>query len=216
MSDDIVASLRTSAKLGASDMSRITGLRCDITVAADCQNLIDETMLRHRRLDCLVNSAGFVQSRSMLDIDEEALERMIAVNLKGVFRLCRMALEVFHQQESGVIINLASAAAQRGGGLVGSADYAAAKGGVISLTKAIAREFGPKGIRANTICPAMIETSMLDGLPADRYDEIIGAIPLRRAGLAMEVAGTCLFLASDLSGYMTGATLDVNGGSHIH
>jgi NAD(P)-dependent dehydrogenase (short-subunit alcohol dehydrogenase family) len=115
-----------------------------------------------------------------------------------------------------VIVNLASSAAQRGGGFVGGAHYAASKGGVISLTKSIAREFGPKGIRANVICPAMIETGMLDGLSKERRDEIINAIPLRRTGHALEVAGACLFLASDLGGYVTGATLDVNGGSHIH
>jgi NAD(P)-dependent dehydrogenase (short-subunit alcohol dehydrogenase family) len=114
-------------------------------------------------------------------------------------------------------VNVASVAAQRGGGLVGGGHYAASKGGVISLTKTIAREFGPQGIRANIVCPSMTDTGMLDGnVPPERYDEIVAAIPLRRAGKAVDVAGACLFLTSELSAYVTGATIDVNGGSHIH
>ncbi len=116
----------------------------------------------------------------------------------------------------GVIVNLASVAAQRGGGLVGGAHYAASKGGVISLTRSIAREFGPLGIRANVVCPSMVETGMLDGLPREKFDEIVAGIPLQRAGRPSDIAGACLYLASDLSAYVTGATIDVNGGSHIH
>jgi NAD(P)-dependent dehydrogenase (short-subunit alcohol dehydrogenase family) len=84
------------------------------------------------------------------------------------------------------------------------------------LTRTIAREFGPNGIRANVICPAMIETKMLDGLSKSRIEEITADIPLRRTGRPFSVAGACLFLASDLSEYVTGATIDVNGGAHIH
>ena len=101
--------------------------------------------------------------------------------------------------------------------LANNTAYAASKGGVISLTRTIAREFGPKGIRANVICPSMTETGMLDGnVTAEQFRDIVNAIPLRRAGRASDIAGACLFLASDLSAYVTGATIDVNGGSHIH
>jgi NAD(P)-dependent dehydrogenase (short-subunit alcohol dehydrogenase family) len=216
MNDEIAGQLRSSARADSGAEPDILEVRCDMTKADECQNLIDQALHRHGRIDGLVNVAGIVQSGSLLDIEEEELERMLAVNLKGVFRLCKSALKVFMEQGHGVIINLASAAAQRGGGLVGGAHYAASKGGIISLTKSIAREFGPHGIRANVICPAMIETSMMDELSPDRRDEIIRSIPLRRSGRPFEVAGTCLFLASDLSGYITGATVDVNGGSHIH
>jgi NAD(P)-dependent dehydrogenase (short-subunit alcohol dehydrogenase family) len=119
-------------------------------------------------------------------------------------------------QGFGSIVNVASVAAQRGGGLVGGAHYAASKGGVISLTKTIAREFGVDGIRANTVCPSMTETGMIDGMSPEKYQEIVAAIPLQRAGHAEDIAGACLFLASDFSSYITGTTLDVNGGSHIH
>ena len=153
----------------------------------------------------------------MLDIDEADYDRILDVNLKGTFNICKSALRVFTAQKRGAIINLASVAAQRGGGLVGGAHYAASKGGVISLTRSIAREFGPHGIRANVICPSMIETGMLDGnVTAKQFEDIVAGIPLKRAGKPADIAGACLFLASDLSAYVTGATLDVNGGSHIH
>jgi NAD(P)-dependent dehydrogenase (short-subunit alcohol dehydrogenase family) len=100
---------------------------------------------------------------------------------------------------------------------VGGAHYAASKGGVVSLTKSIAREFGPLGVRANVICPSLIETGMLDGnMSQDTLDAAVSQVPLARPGRPSDVAGACLFLASDLSAYITGATLDVNGGSHIH
>jgi NAD(P)-dependent dehydrogenase (short-subunit alcohol dehydrogenase family) len=167
-------------------------------------------------VDCLINSAGIVESIPFSAIDDVAFDRMTRVNLKGTFNLCKAVLPVMKAQGRGSIINMSSLAAQRGGGLVGGAHYAASKGGVLSLTKSIAREYGAFGIRANAICPAMIETEMLDGLSGERQQAIIEQIPLRRLGTADEVAGACLFLASDLGGFVTGATIDVNGGNHIH
>lgn len=99
---------------------------------------------------------------------------------------------------------------------MGGSHYAASKGGMLSMTKSIAREFGHLGIRANAICPTMIEPPMLDGLTEERLRGIIDAIPLKRTGTTREAAGACLFLASELSGFVTGATIDVNGGTHIH
>jgi NAD(P)-dependent dehydrogenase (short-subunit alcohol dehydrogenase family) len=168
-------------------------------------------------VDCLVNCAGIVKSQPTLSITEADYDRILDVNLKGTFNICKSALRAFAERKYGTIINLASVAAQRGGGLVGGAHYAASKGGVISLTRSIAREFGPLGIRANVICPSMIETGMLDGnVTAQQFEDIVAAIPLKRAGKPADIAGTCLFLASELSAYVTGATIDVNGGSHIH
>jgi NAD(P)-dependent dehydrogenase (short-subunit alcohol dehydrogenase family) len=194
----------------------VIAVRCDITQRADCDALVAAAIKRFGQIDVLVNSAGTVESRPMLEIDGDSLERMVAVNLKGAFNLCQAALSAFTRQASGVIVNIASLAAERGGGLVGGAHYAAAKGGVLSLTRSIAREFGPLGIRANAICPAMAQTGMLDGIDIAQIDRIVAEIPLRRLGTPREVAGACLFLASDLSGFVTGATLDVNGGLHIH
>jgi NAD(P)-dependent dehydrogenase (short-subunit alcohol dehydrogenase family) len=195
----------------------ILGAKCDIQQAADCDRAVAEVVAKHGSVDCLVNCAGVVKAQSMLSITEADYDRILDVNLKGTFNICRSVLHVFTEQKRGVIISLASVAAQRGGGLVGGAHYAASKGGVISLTRSIAREFGPLGIRANVICPSMIETGMLDGnVTAQQFEAIVAGIPLKRAGKPADIAGACLFLASDLSAYVTGATIDVNGGSHIH
>jgi NAD(P)-dependent dehydrogenase (short-subunit alcohol dehydrogenase family) len=188
-----------------------------IQSTTDCDRAIAGAVSHFGRVDCLVNCAAIVKTQDMLTITETDFDRILDVNLKGSFNLCKSVLHVFSEQQAGVIINVASVAAQRGGGLVGGAHYAASKGGVISLTRAIAREFGPRGIRANVICPSMVETSMLDGnLTQDKFEEIVAGIPLKRAGRPSDIAGACLFLASDLSAYVTGATIDVNGGSHIH
>ncbi|CAM3808966.1 SDR family NAD(P)-dependent oxidoreductase [Polaromonas hydrogenivorans] len=216
MDEQVLASIKSRIEAQTQKPVSVHGFRCDISKSEDCEQLVKNVIDLHGTMDCLVNSAGIVRTQSMLDMTEKDIDVMINVNLKGAFNLCQSALRVFAKQKSGTIVNVSSAAAQRGGGLVGGAHYAASKGGVLSLTKSIAREFGHMGIRANAICPAMIETAMLDGLPPERLGAIIDAIPLKRTGTTKEAAGVCLFLASDLSGFVTGATIDVNGGSHIH
>lgn len=216
MNNGNAADIKSSIENKLGPQSDVTGIRCDIANATDCKNLFAEVISLHGGLDSLVNSAAIVKAQPMLTIDEVDYDRIMDVNLKGTFNLCKSALAIFAEQKRGTIINVASVAAQRGGGLVGGAHYAASKGGVISLTRTIAREFGPLGIRANVVCPSMTETGMLDGMTEERQREITMAVPLQRAGKPVEIAGACLFLASDLSGYVTGATLDVNGGSHIY
>ena len=191
-------------------------LPCDIRNITDCEIAIEKSLTHFHTIDCLVNCAGIVKSEGMLSITEQDYDSIMNVNLKGTFNICKSVLKVFTEKQSGVIVNLASLAGQRGGGLVGGSHYAASKGGVISLTRSIAREFAHMNIRANVICPAMIETPMLDGLSAEQLDSVIAGIPLKRVGKTSELAGACLFLASDLSGFVTGATIDVNGGIHIH
>lgn len=219
---DVAANEATVADFGAAcldaglSLPDVIAVQCDISDRIDCERLVGAAIDRFGTLDVLVNSAGTVGSGPMLDIDGDMLDRMIATNLKGAFNLCQAALATYVVQRSGIIVNIASLAAQRGGGLVGGAHYAAAKGGVVSLSRSIAREFGPLGIRANAICPAMAQTSMLDGLTDHQIDAIKAEIPLRRLGSPRDIAGACLFLASDLSNFVTGATLDVNGGLHIH
>jgi NAD(P)-dependent dehydrogenase (short-subunit alcohol dehydrogenase family) len=216
MNSNVLSQIESTIQARLQRPIKVHGIKCDISSKADCDSLVDQVLALHGRIDCLVNSAGIVRSTAILDITPEELETMLSVNLKGAFFLCQSVLKIFQQQLSGSIVNVASLAAQRGGGLVGSSHYAASKGGILSLTKSIAREFGGQGIRANAICPAMIDTPMLDGLSPERLRQITDAIPLKRIGTGREMAGACLFLASELSGFMTGATLDVNGGSHIH
>ncbi|RYG58250.1 MAG: SDR family oxidoreductase [Alphaproteobacteria bacterium] len=216
MTEDVLAAIRTSISKKLGRETTVHGLRCDIGSAEDCERLMRDVVSLHGTVDCLVNSAAVVQSHAFLDIGDKELDLMLNVNLKGAFHLCQSALRIFVPRKSGAIVNVASVAAQRGGGLVGSAHYAASKGGVLSMTRSIAREFGPVGIRANVICPSMTQTGMVDGMTDAKHQEIVSGIPLRRAAMPSEIASACLFLASDLSSYVTGATLDVNGGSHIH
>lgn len=191
-------------------------VRCDISCADDCSRAVAAGIERFGRIDVLVNSAGIVSSDGLLDVADADFDRMVEVNLKGAFNLSRAVLPAMVAQGTGSIVHIASLAAQRGGGLVGGAHYAASKGGVLSLTRSIAREFGPSGVRANAVCPAMAQTGMLDGVAPQAVERIVAEIPLRRLGSPTDVAGACLFLASDLAAFVTGATLDVNGGLHIH
>jgi NAD(P)-dependent dehydrogenase (short-subunit alcohol dehydrogenase family) len=216
MNEKILKEIRLSIQKKISNPVFVHGFQCDISKSEDCEFLVRNTIDLFGTIDCLVNSAGIVQSQAFLEISEKELDLMFDINLKGAFFLCQSVLKVFVKKQSGTIVNVASLAAQRGGGLVGGSHYAASKGGMLSMTKSIAREFGAFGIRANAICPAMIETPMLDGLSKERLQVIIDAIPLKRTGKTREMAGACLFLSSDLSGFITGATIDVNGGAHIH
>ena len=216
MDREVLDRIASSIQSRVPGSSAVHGIRCDISQPEQCERLVREVIERHGQIDCLVNSAGIVRAQAIQDITPADLGTMLDVNLKGTFYLCQAALKVFAVLRSGNIVNVASLAAQRGGGLVGGAHYAASKGGVLSLTRSIAREFGHLGIRANAICPAMIDTPMLDGLSAERLQGIVEGIPLKRTGSTRELAGACLFLASELSGFVTGATIDVNGGAHIH
>lgn len=216
MDDPLLHKIQASIQKHMQKPIVIQGVRCDVSKPEDCESMVREVLALHTTIDCLVNSAGIVRSQPILEITEQELDLMFDINLKGAFYLCQSVLKVFAEKKSGTIVNIASLAAQRGGGLVGGSHYAASKGGMLSMTKSIAREFGPLGIRANAICPAMIDTPMLDGLSEDRLKGIIEAIPLKRTGTTREMAGACLFLASELSGFVTGATIDVNGGTHIH
>lgn len=217
MDDAALATVGGTIVRQTGSAPEIMGVRCDIRSGAECERGIEQVVERFGTVDCLVNCAGIVNAQSMLSIAEADYDSILDVNLKGTFNICRSVLGVLADKGSGSIVNLASVAAQRGGGLVGGAHYAASKGGVISLTKSIAREFGPRGVRANVICPSMVETGMLDGnITPEKIREIAAGIPLQRAGRPADIAGACLFLASELSSYVTGATIDVNGGSHIH
>jgi NAD(P)-dependent dehydrogenase (short-subunit alcohol dehydrogenase family) len=216
MNDEVLGTIKQSIEEKLQRPVLLHGLQCDISQRSQCDALVDKVLTIHGTLDCLVNSAGIVKSNPILEISEAELDLMFDINLKGAFFLCQSVLKVFAAQRSGNIVNVASLAAQRGGGLVGGSHYAASKGGMLSLTKSVAREFGALGIRANSICPAMIDTPMLDGLSKERLQGIIEGIPLKRIGTTREMAGACLYLASELSGFVTGSTLDVNGGTHIH
>ena len=148
---------------------------------------------------------------------QEAIDRILDVNLRGTLYMSQAVLPAMQAQQSGSIICISSVSAQRGGGILGGPHYSAAKAGVLGLARAMAREFGPENIRVNSITPGLIGTDIIKGkLTEEKKAEIAETIPLARLGRADDIGGACVFLASDLSLYCTGITLDVNGGMLIH
>ena len=216
---DVSAGVEAAARdvAAAHPTSDAIGLVCDIVSRAACAEAASAAVARLGRINALIHCAGIIRSGGFEDISEKDFSDVIAVNLTGAFNVALAFGPIMAAQGSGAIVNVASVAAQRGGGLVGGAHYAASKGGVLSLTKSLARELGPSGVRVNTVCPSLIETDFVtSAVSGDRIRELTSGLPLGRPGRPDEVAATCMFLASDLSSYITGATIDVNGGSHIH
>jgi NAD(P)-dependent dehydrogenase (short-subunit alcohol dehydrogenase family) len=193
------------------------GLACNVTDKRACEAAAAETLARYGRIDVLVNNAGITQPLKFMDIAPENYDAVTDVNLRGTLYMSQAVVPQMRAQKSGSIVCMSSVSAQRGGGIFGGPHYSAAKGGVLGLCKAMARELGPDGIRANAVTPGLIQTDITGGkLTDDLKAEIVKGIPLARLGVADDVAKACLFLASDLSAYTTGAVVDVNGGMLIH
>jgi 3-oxoacyl-[acyl-carrier protein] reductase len=184
----------------------------DVSDETAVEKMIDIAAESFGRIDILVNNAGVLATGPLTEITTEVWDRTCAINLRGVFLCSKAVYARMLGQGSGVIINIASVAGKRGGGLHGNACYAATKGGVIALTKSIAREGGPHGIRANAIAPALIQTDMLSSMPEKNLLSILETLPLRRHGKAQDVATAVCFLASDAASFITGEIMDVDGG----
>ena len=207
------AAKRAAAELGPNHL----GLTCDVTDRASCGNAIDAVSAAFRRIDILINNAGVTQPAKVVDIDPASWDRIMDVNLRGVLYLSQAVIPVMQAQKAGAIACMSSVSAQRGGGILGGPHYSAAKAGVLGLARAMARELGPEGIRVNCVTPGLIQTDINAGkISDDSRVKILEGIPLNRLGEPRDVANIFLFLASDLSGYVTGATIDVNGGMLIH
>ena len=210
---DLAASARAAASIGAGHI----GLACNVTDKAACDAAVTAVVAKYGRIDVLVINAGISQPIRTLDITPANYEAVTDVSLRGTLYMSQAALPAMVKQGSGSIVCISSVSAQRGGGIFGGPHYSAAKGGVLSLARAMAREFGPAGVRVNNVAPGLIQTDITAGKLTDEMKaDILKSIPLNRLGDATDVAKACLFLASDLSSYVTGATLDVNGGMLIH
>jgi NAD(P)-dependent dehydrogenase (short-subunit alcohol dehydrogenase family) len=202
-----------AAQLGAGHV----GLVADVTDKAACEAAAAQVLKALGRIDILVNNAGITQPVKTLEITGADYDRILDVSLRGTLYMSQAVLPAMKQGGGGSIICISSVSAQRGGGIFGGPHYSAAKAGVLGLARAMAREFGIDGIRINSITPGLIETDITQGKLSDaKKAEIAESIPLARLGRASDVAGACVFLASDLSAYCTGITLDVNGGMLIH
>ncbi len=164
-------------------------------------------------IDILVNNAGITKDGLMMRMSEQQWDAVIAVNLKSAFNFIHAVLPIMMRQRSGSIINMASVVGVHGN--AGQANYAASKAGLIALAKSIAQEVGSRGIRANAIAPGFIETAMTAALPDDIRAEWVKKIPLRRGGQVEDIANVATFLASDLSSYVTGQVIQVDGGMNM-
>jgi NAD(P)-dependent dehydrogenase (short-subunit alcohol dehydrogenase family) len=188
----------------------------DVSQAADCRRAVAETVAHFGRLDIAVNNAGIIRRATVLDMDETEWDRVMAVNLKSVFLMSKFALPIMLTGGRGAIVNVSSGWGLKGGPR--AASYCASKGGVVQLTRAMAIDHGPAGIRVNCVCPGDTDTNMLRseaqqlGEPVDRFLADAAARPLGRVGAPAEIAQTVLFLVSDAASFVTGATLVVDGG----
>lgn len=191
------------------------GVKCKgyISNAADfaaADEVVKQVMTDFGRIDILVNNAGITKDGLMLRMSEEQWDSVIAVNLKSAFNFIHAVAPIMAKQRGGSIVNMTSVVGVNGN--AGQANYAASKAGLIGLAKSVAKEFGPRGIRSNCIAPGFIETDMTSKLPEDMREQWSKTIPLRRAGQGEDVANVALFLASDLSAYVTGQVINCCGG----
>ncbi|MFZ0963794.1 MAG: 3-oxoacyl-ACP reductase family protein, partial [Terriglobia bacterium] len=188
-------------------------VRADVTRAAEVLAMVDAVRAEWGRIDILVNNAGdLLARRSLSDMTEEYWDQIMALNLKSVFLCVRAVWQEMAERKTGCIINVTSIAGRNGGG-PGAAAYAAAKGGLLTYTKGLAKELAPHGIRVNGIAPGVIATPYHERYsPGEVFQRFIASIPLGRAGTSEEIADVIVFLASPAARYITGETIEVNGG----
>ena len=193
------------------------GTHCDVTDKAQCEAAAALALQTFGRIDIVFNNAGITSPQRLMDVTPESYTRVMDVNMRGTLYMTQAVVPAMRRQRSGSIVNMSSVSAQRGGGVFGGSHYSAAKAAMLGYSKAAARELGPDNIRVNAICAGFIDTDITAGMMTpDKLAGIVASVPMGRAGHAHEVAGCVLFLASDLSSYVTGSEIDINGGSHIH
>lgn len=205
---DLGASEAAVDRLGGRDFAR--AVRCDVTNADEVDALVATAVSEFDGLDVMVNNAGITRDATMRKMTEEQFDQVIAVHLKGTWNGTRKAAAIMRENESGAIVNISSLSGKVG--LAGQTNYSAAKAGIVGLTKAAAKELAHLGVRINAIQPGLIRSAMTEAMPQKIWDAKLAEIPMGRAGEPSEVASVALFLASDLSSYMTGTVLEVTGG----
>jgi 3-oxoacyl-[acyl-carrier protein] reductase len=174
------------------------------------QELAKNVLEEFGSIDILINNAGITKDNLLMRMSEEDFDKVIEINLKSVFNLTKAVIRPMMKQRNGSIINMSSVVGVKGN--AGQTNYAASKAGILGFTKSVALELGSRNIRCNAIAPGFIETEMTASLPEETVKGWRDAIPLKRGGSPKDIANACLFLASDMSGYITGQTLNVDGG----
>lgn len=214
---DIIINYSSNEKLAHEVIEEINRLgrtaiaiKADVSKLDDAEKLIDESIKQFNKVDILVNNAGVTKDNLLMRMSEEDWDKVLNINLKGVFNVTKSVIRSMIKQKSGSIINITSVVGISGN--AGQCNYSASKAGVIGFTKSLAKEVAKKGVRVNAIAPGFIETEMTDKLSDKVKDEYIKSIPLNRLGQPDDIANVVAFLASDMSSYITGQVLVVDGG----
>jgi 3-oxoacyl-[acyl-carrier protein] reductase len=197
----------------SNGQARATGVRCDVTNEDDVRNLTESTVNQHGGLHVFVNNAGITRDKTLRKMTSDQFRSVVDVHLYGAWLGTKYAAEAMRPNRRGAIVNISSISGKVG--MFGQTNYSAAKAGMVGLTKACAKELARDGIRVNAIQPGLIRTPMTEAVPDDVYAAKLAEIPLGRAGEPSEIGSVVLFLASDLSSYVTGIVVEVAGGRHI-
>jgi len=208
---DLAATEAAARQLGGD--ATALAVRCDVTSGDEVEALVAAAVSRFGGLDVMVNNAGITRDATLRKMTEDQFDQVIAVHLKGTWNGTKTAAAVMREKNSGAIVNMSSISGKVG--LVGQTNYSAAKAGIVGMTKAAAKELAHLGVRVNAIQPGLIRSAMTEAMPQRIWDQKLAEVPMGRAGDPDEVAKVALFLASDLSSYMTGTVLEVTGGRHI-
>lgn len=188
----------------------VLAIKCDVSVSDDVDNFVKEVKSHFKTIDVLVNNAGITKDGLILRMKEEDFDDVLDVNLKGTFNTTKFVSSIMVRQKCGKIINISSVVGISGNS--GQCNYAASKAGVIGFSKSVARELSSRNINVNVIAPGYINTDMTKNLPDKIKEEVIKSIPMKRIGEPKEVANLVLFLSSNLSDYITGQVINVDGG----
>ena len=193
-----------------SSSQKCIAYKSDASILNQCESLVDSFLNDFETIDVLINNAGITKDNLLMRMGEDDFDKVIEVNLKSVFNMTKACQKVFLKNRNGSIINMSSVVGVKGN--AGQSNYAASKSGIIGFSKSIAQELGSRSIRCNVIAPGFIKTEMTDNLSDSIIESWTENIPLKRPGESNDVANLCLFLASDLSSYITGQVINVDGG----
>ena len=193
-----------------SSSQKCIAYKSDASKLDQCENLVESFLNDFETIDVLINNAGITKDNLLMRMGEDDFDKVMEVNLKSVFNMTKACQRVFLKNRNGSIINMSSVVGVKGN--AGQSNYAASKAGIIGFSKSIAQELGSRSIRCNVIAPGFIKTEMTDNLSDSIIESWTENIPLKRPGESNDVANLCLFLASDLSSYITGQVINVDGG----
>ena len=214
---DEAAAKEAAHEVAEANGGQAFGLRCDVTDEASVDAALAALDASAPPVGALVNNAGITSPTRFLEVEGPEWDRIFAVNVRGAYNVTRRVVPGMVERAFGRIVFLSSVSAERGGGVFGGVAYSAAKAAQLGFARALAREVGPNGVTVNSVAPGLIDTDITGGaLEGERKGQLLAGIPVGRNGTVHDVADLITYLCREESGYITGATYDVNGGSHIH